>query len=224
MKYISINNWEKFQCYKDRDPKWIKLYRSLLDNYEYSLLDDSAKAHLVGIWLLAAKIGNEIPADPEWIATKIAARSPIDLDILKELGFIDLYESVQNDTESYNLIQKGGASPSVSLSVSSSVSSSGEGESEGKGEPDPTRTVSRSELPAYGEFNHVHLSDEEYAKLTIIHGCDKLAKGISRLDDYMESKGKRYKNHYAVLKETGWVWRELNENSRRTADGRRYDK
>ena len=101
--------------------------------------------------------------------------------------------------------------PSASASASGSASGSGEGESEGKDEPDPPRTVSRCELPAYGEFKHVHLSDEEHAKLTTIHGCDMLKQGISLLDDYMESKGKRYKNHYAVLKETGWVWKRLKE-------------
>ena len=74
MKYLEVANWDKFQHYKDRDPKWIKLYRELLDNYEYSHLPDTAKAHLVGVWLLAAKMDNKIPWDAKWIATRIGDR------------------------------------------------------------------------------------------------------------------------------------------------------
>jgi hypothetical protein len=115
--------------------------------------------------------------------------------------------------------------PSASASASVSASASGEGESEGEGEPKPRREPSRSELPAYGEFKHVHLSDEEHSKLAAIHGSDMLEKGIALLDDYMEAKGKRYKNHYAVLKETSWVWERVgSRTTTRSCKERPYDK
>lgn len=90
--YITIRNWEKFQQYKDRRPTWIKAYVELLDHYEFSHLPDASKAHLMGLWLLAAVTGNRIPADPAWIAKKINATSEIDLELLKSNGFIQ-YES-----------------------------------------------------------------------------------------------------------------------------------
>jgi len=99
MNYLKVKNWEDFQHYKDRDPKWIKLYRSLLDNYEYSLLSDAEKSHIIGIWLLAAKMGNKIPADPKWIQARIGATTKINIEKLKTLNFIELYQTIQNDTE-----------------------------------------------------------------------------------------------------------------------------
>ena len=70
----------------------------------------------------------------------------------------------------------------------------------------------------YGEFGGVKLTDEEYEKLKAKHGESKLKEGIEILDDYMRSKGKRYKDHYAALKETSWVWESLLERRRMTND------
>ena len=65
----------------------------------------------------------------------------------------------------------------------------------------------------YGEFKNVKLTDEEYAKLNLIHGKTRLEAGIEILGDYMESKGKRYKSHYAVLKKDSWVWTRIDEKN-----------
>jgi hypothetical protein len=97
MDYIKVKNWEDFQQYKDRDPKWIKLHRSLLDNYEYSKLSDAQKSHVTGLWLLAARLDNKIPRDTTWIGKQINASSPVDLSKLTD--FIELYNSVQDGTE-----------------------------------------------------------------------------------------------------------------------------
>ena len=91
-----------------------------------------------------------------------------------------------------------------SASVSSSVSSS-EGDS-----------LKGDEKKAYGEFGSVKLKDAEYEKLKTKQGEARLLKGIEILDDYMRSKGKRYKDHYAVLKETSWVWERLDQHGKNT--------
>jgi len=50
-----IRNWVQFQHYKDRNPHWVKLYRTLLDDRNWhALKGDDAKA-LVLLWLLAAE-------------------------------------------------------------------------------------------------------------------------------------------------------------------------
>ena len=82
--YVQVRNWERFQHYRDRSPKWIKVYGSLLDDYDFSALDDADKYHLVGIWLLASRLDNKIPADPAWIATKLSATTPVDLAHLRK--------------------------------------------------------------------------------------------------------------------------------------------
>jgi hypothetical protein len=52
---MRIKGWTKFQHFKDRRPPWVKLYRDLLDDPDWSALDgDSAKA-LVMFWLIASE-------------------------------------------------------------------------------------------------------------------------------------------------------------------------
>lgn len=69
---IKPTNWEYFQHYKDRSPPWIKLHRSLLDNYEFHCLPVASKALAPCLWLLAAEYERgEIPTDPERIAFRL---------------------------------------------------------------------------------------------------------------------------------------------------------
>lgn len=93
---FSVKNFERFQHYKDRSPPWIKLYNELLDDYDFGLLPDASKMHLVAIWLLASRSDNKIPLDPVWIASKISATSPVDLTILRTAGFIEYNQDCSN--------------------------------------------------------------------------------------------------------------------------------
>ena len=85
---LKVRNFEKFQHYKDRSPIWIKLYRSLLRDYEFGRLPDASRAHLMLIWLLASETGNELPNDAAWIGRQINASDPVDLDLLIRSGFL----------------------------------------------------------------------------------------------------------------------------------------
>jgi hypothetical protein len=39
VRYLRVKNWSEFQHYKDRNPPWIKLHRTLLDHdYEAAIL------------------------------------------------------------------------------------------------------------------------------------------------------------------------------------------
>lgn len=73
IEYLVVKDFEKFQHYKDREPPWIKLHRSLLRNYEFLQLPETAQLHLIKIWLLASQIGNKIPNDDAFIAREIGA-------------------------------------------------------------------------------------------------------------------------------------------------------
>ncbi len=88
MQFVAVKNFERFQHYKDRNPPWIKLHSSVLDDYEFGRLQDASKMHLMGIWVLASKCDNKIPADPLWIAKRIGANSPVDLEVLIAAGFL----------------------------------------------------------------------------------------------------------------------------------------
>lgn len=52
---ISPKNWDSFQHYKDRSPKWIKLHRSVLDDYDFHCLPVASKALAPLLWLLASE-------------------------------------------------------------------------------------------------------------------------------------------------------------------------
>ena len=63
----------------------------------------------------------------------------------------------------------------------------------------------------YGEFKNVLLNDEQYNNLKEIYQ-DKLQQAIEKLSCYIESSGKKYKNHYAVLGKHNWVYKEIMKN------------
>lgn len=48
-------NWREFQHYKNRNPPWIRLHRSLLDNRDFHCLPVASKALAPLLWLLASE-------------------------------------------------------------------------------------------------------------------------------------------------------------------------
>ena len=88
MRYFRVKHWDEMQHYKDRNPPWIKLYNTLLDDYEFSCLQDASKLHLIMIWLLASRNNNRLPLDSTWLKSRISAHESIDLDVLLKSGFI----------------------------------------------------------------------------------------------------------------------------------------
>lgn len=104
MDYLRVRNWSEYQHYSDRNPPWIKFHVRLLDDYEFTSLPDTAKAHLGGIFLLASKLDNKIPADPRWIARQIGATSPVRLGrldhFLEPFASKALHDGVEHDASS----------------------------------------------------------------------------------------------------------------------------
>jgi hypothetical protein len=101
-QFLRVKNWVAFQQYKDRDPKWIKIYRSLLDDYDFNCLTEVQQSHLTKIWLLAAKVDNKIPADAAWIARRINAKSKVQLNQLCTKGWLEPYNGVHKCTDMYS--------------------------------------------------------------------------------------------------------------------------
>lgn len=109
--FLMIPNFDKLQNYRDRDPKWIKLYRDLLTDYEFSVsLSETSQLHLIKLWLLAAQSGNKIPDDEKYLSRHLNCSRTIDLQVLKDGGWLAPYsedsssvlfcsKSVQNSTQ-----------------------------------------------------------------------------------------------------------------------------
>lgn len=55
---MKIRNWKKFQHFKNRNPPWIKLHRSILDQRDIMLISDRSFRILIGLWLLASEDKN----------------------------------------------------------------------------------------------------------------------------------------------------------------------
>jgi hypothetical protein len=72
MNYYQPKSWAEFQHYKDRSPTWIKLHKSILDNYEYQCLPIASKALAPMLWLLASEYEEgKIPIDHNRIAFRV---------------------------------------------------------------------------------------------------------------------------------------------------------
>lgn len=94
--YLRVKDFGRLQHYKDRNPPWIKLYNSLLDDYAFGCLPDASKWLAIGITLLASRYENQVPADAEWIARRINANTHPDLDALVSAGFIEMYQGASS--------------------------------------------------------------------------------------------------------------------------------
>ncbi len=69
----------------------------------------------------------------------------------------------------------------------------------------------------FGEFSNVLLSEQEFEKLKLRFG-ESANKYIERLSNYIESRGKRYKSHYATI----LTWAEKDKQNT-TSEGENYE-
>lgn len=90
MQYITIKNWQEYQHYRDRNPPWIKLHNSILDDYEYTCLPDDSKLLLISLFLVASRTNNKIPYDVTWIKSKTMIKGKLNMQPLISSGFISL--------------------------------------------------------------------------------------------------------------------------------------
>ena len=101
-RVLQINKWDSFQHYKDRAPKWIKLYPEIIDEYDmdecvpkkfYKLKDD-AKLTFVMLLCFASRSGGKVPyPSDKWLAEKLGI-SKVSVKPLIEAGYINCTDSV----------------------------------------------------------------------------------------------------------------------------------
>ena len=102
---LRIRNWDKYQHYKNRSPSWIKLYNTLLDDLDFSRLDEANQRHCIFLMLLVSRLAeNKLPISAnsthklrigtaEWLSRRIDARSEINLEALLKAGFLEGYSN-----------------------------------------------------------------------------------------------------------------------------------
>lgn len=91
---IVIPRWDGadgFQHYKDRDPKWIKVYTRLNSDDDYFELSYHLRGVLLGIWLEYARSGRQLTGTPLALGRRLGHRiTTQDLKRLNQAGFIEL--------------------------------------------------------------------------------------------------------------------------------------
>jgi len=96
---IKINNWSSFQSYKDRKPPWIRLHKSLLDNYEYHSKSANARALLPMLWLLASEDKDPLSGLIRYRYEKISFRLRLPLKDIESA--IEELSQINSDNESF---------------------------------------------------------------------------------------------------------------------------
>ena len=106
---IQIINWSSLQSYKDRKPPWIRLHKTLLDNFEYHSMSADARAMLPMLWLLASEYKDPtagiVDSSYEKIAFRLRMRNETVTEALREIersGFITLSTPETVDTSGCN--------------------------------------------------------------------------------------------------------------------------
>lgn len=88
MDYLSVKKLEQYQHYKDRDPKWIKLYYSILDDEAFIFLDETLRCRYMTCLILASRSNNQIPADSSYLKKVMRLDKAPNLQPLIDCGFL----------------------------------------------------------------------------------------------------------------------------------------
>jgi hypothetical protein len=88
-RYLAVKNWDKFQHYKQRNPPWIRLHRTLLRDHKFNLLTEVEQWMLVRMWLLASETDNHMAYDEKWVRRAINSTRKVPLDKFVEMGFLE---------------------------------------------------------------------------------------------------------------------------------------
>src|SRR6476646_4341119 len=90
MQYLKVKNLDQYQHYKNRDPKWIKLYYSILDDEIFMMLSEIERCRYMTCLIIASRTENKIPHDPVYLKKVMRLDRAPDLSRLISLGFLIL--------------------------------------------------------------------------------------------------------------------------------------
>jgi hypothetical protein len=93
-RYIHIARWNEFQHYKDRDPKWIKVYTRINRDDNFLSLTGHRRAILLGLWLERAVSHSSLRLDTRMLTRRLQLRVTVsDIEALNHAGFITISAS-----------------------------------------------------------------------------------------------------------------------------------
>ena len=94
----TVKNWANFQNYSQRNPPWIRLYRTLLDSQDYAELSPASAKVLTLLWLLASEDSGRLPSVKKMAFRLRMTEKQLESLLLEicERGFL---ESQQDDSD-----------------------------------------------------------------------------------------------------------------------------
>ena len=99
MGHLQIRNWERYQHYKNRNPPWVKLYVTILEDEELRSLPVPSRLLANLLLCVAAKRDNLIPDNPAWIAEEVGLPAKVIAKSLADLLAVSFLERKQKRTE-----------------------------------------------------------------------------------------------------------------------------
>jgi hypothetical protein len=102
---FKVKNWSEYQppLKSDRSVIWIKVYRKILDDYEWSNLSSDNKATLIELWLLASENNGKIKNFEE-ICFRLRRDKPFIARQLKQLSNFIVQVGNEPETERKQLV------------------------------------------------------------------------------------------------------------------------
>lgn len=86
--HYRIRNWDQFQQYKDRNPKWVKLHYEMLHSADWVNADDETRVLMVVCMLIGSRHGGQVPNDVAYIKRVGYLNFHPTFDKLLKLGFL----------------------------------------------------------------------------------------------------------------------------------------
>lgn len=188
--YLEIVNWHEYQARTDKELPWLKLWGKLFLRSWWQEMEDDLKVFPIILLDTARRFNNKLPRNIDYYTRNynIKASKNRLVDCSKLLCSIDFLSDDMSD-----------CSPSPS--------------------PYPSKSLvleKESEKKPFGESQAVRLSEEEFSKLVQRFGQAGAEARICRLENYILSKGKRYKSHYHTI--LNWASKD-GEKSLSVGDG-----
>lgn len=102
---FKVKNWSEYQppLKSDRGVIWIKVYRKILDDYEWSNLSSDNKATLIELWLLASENNGKIK-NLEEICFRLRRDKPFIARQLSQLSNFIVQVGNETETERTQLV------------------------------------------------------------------------------------------------------------------------
>jgi hypothetical protein len=92
--WIVIPNWRRFQHYKDRQPRWIKVYTELMSDPAFLGLTFAQRGLLITLWLEYARSRRAIRVRAASMSRQLGGRvASAQLEALSDAGFIEITAS-----------------------------------------------------------------------------------------------------------------------------------